>query len=192
VPGNERDLHAGHLLCDRHCLLRIARVVADFQFQLLAEQATGRVDIGNGQFSAVLELLAEARLRTGHRAYHGNTDVLGHGSAGQDQACAEHEKIFLQRKLHHILLKGLGRFNASLRMSLPESDDHPGRPFSCVAGVRLGRTRRGLDLGDIAKQFEPALQRTRPQRLIEKGRLRFQAFQRSGDCSPFIMCRNHP
>ena len=144
VSRNEGNLHACHLFCHRHCLLRIARVVANFQFQLPAEQATRRIDLGNGQFSAVLELLTEARLRAGHRADHGNTDILGHRDAGHCQAGAKRKKISSQRKRHHILLGGLSRLNASPLMNLPERDDHPGSPFSRAVDERLGQTRRGV------------------------------------------------
>jgi hypothetical protein len=79
MPDHEWNPHAGHLLGDRHRLLRIAGIVADLELQLLAKQTARRVDIGDRELGAVLELRTEARFRPRHRAHHGNADLLRHG-----------------------------------------------------------------------------------------------------------------
>jgi len=108
VPDDEGNPHTRHFLGNRHCLLWIAGVVADLQLELLAEHAAPCIDVGDREIGAVLELLAEARLRSGHRPDDSNTDILGHRGAGQCQAGAKRKEISWQRKRHHILLGGLG------------------------------------------------------------------------------------
>src|SRR5262249_20111484 len=73
---------------------RIAGVITDFQRELLAEHAALGVEIGDGLLCAVLHLLAESRVLSGHRTCGRNRDVCV-GSArerhpeGQGYACLE-------------------------------------------------------------------------------------------------------
>ena len=67
MPGHELDPGAGHLVRDRHRLLRIAGIVAGGEVELLAEHAAGGVDVGDGHFAAVLHLRAERGVLTGDR-----------------------------------------------------------------------------------------------------------------------------
>ena len=59
MAGDQRDPGPGHLVGDRHCLLRIAGVVADIEIELLAEHAAGGVDVLDRHLGAVLHLRAE-------------------------------------------------------------------------------------------------------------------------------------
>ena len=81
MAGDQLDLLGGHLIGDRYRLFRIAGVVADFQRQLLTEDAAGLVDIGDRLFGAQLHLLAEGRVFAGHRTDGGDFDLC-HGWRG--------------------------------------------------------------------------------------------------------------
>ena len=61
MPGDQRHAFGGHLVGDRHGLLRVAGVVADIEVELLAEHAAGGVDVLDGQLGAVLHLLRRRR-----------------------------------------------------------------------------------------------------------------------------------
>ncbi len=51
MAGDQRHAVAGHLVGDRHRLLRVAGVVADIEIELLAEHAAGGVDVLDGQLA---------------------------------------------------------------------------------------------------------------------------------------------
>ncbi len=75
MAGHELDALRHHLVGDRHRLLRIAGIVADFQHQLLAVDAARRIDVGHRHFGAALELLAEGRILAGDRTGDADRDV---------------------------------------------------------------------------------------------------------------------
>ena len=85
VADDELDAVAGELVGDRDALLGIGDVVADCERDLLAEDAAGGVDVGDGLLGAVLELRAEGGVRAGDRAGDAEFD-LGRGGAGAAQA----------------------------------------------------------------------------------------------------------
>ena len=68
MSGDQRDALGGHLVGDRHGLLRVAGVVADIEIELLAEHAAGGVDVLDGKLGAVLHLLPEGGILTRDRA----------------------------------------------------------------------------------------------------------------------------
>ena len=76
MTGNKRDSGAGDLFRYRTRLLGIASVVLDIERELLAKHAAGGIDISHGLFSPVFHLAAERGFAAGHRASHGNGDIL--------------------------------------------------------------------------------------------------------------------
>ena len=74
--------HAGEFFGNRARLLRIARVVADFQPELLSQHAARSIDIGHGLFGAIPHLPAERRLTGGHRTGRSDRDVLRRRRSG--------------------------------------------------------------------------------------------------------------
>jgi hypothetical protein len=81
---------------DRHCLLRIAGVVADFQLQLLSDDAALGVDVGDRHLGALADLVAGRGVLTGHRAGDGD-QMLGPGvAAGEgEQAESGRQDVFV-------------------------------------------------------------------------------------------------
>ena len=75
MPGNEDDAIADQLASQRHRLIGIAEVVAHDQLDPLAEDAAVGVEIFDGKLGAALILLAEPRLRAGHRAGDANQNL---------------------------------------------------------------------------------------------------------------------
>ena len=67
VADDELDAVSDELVGDRDALLRIGDVVADDELDLLAIDAAGRVDVGDGLLGALLELCAESGVRAGDR-----------------------------------------------------------------------------------------------------------------------------
>jgi hypothetical protein len=66
-------------------LFRIAGVVADFELQLLAEDAALGVDVGDGHLGALADLVTRRGVLTGHRAGDGH-QMIGPGvAAGEGQ-----------------------------------------------------------------------------------------------------------
>jgi hypothetical protein len=59
----------------RNCLLRIAHVIADDQLQLLAQDATLGIDVGNCEFRAVAHLFPARRIRASHRSCNTNQQI---------------------------------------------------------------------------------------------------------------------
>ena len=72
MAGHELDALRHHLVGNRHGLLRIAGVVADFENELFAIDAAGGVDVGHRHFGAALQLLAESGILAGDRAGDGD------------------------------------------------------------------------------------------------------------------------
>src|SRR6476660_7635251 len=72
MPGHELDARGGHLVGDRHRLLRIAGVIAGGEVELFAEHAAGGVDVGDGHFAAILHLRAEGGVLAGNRPDNGD------------------------------------------------------------------------------------------------------------------------
>ena len=81
MSGHEDDLLADHLVGDGGRLRSVAIVVADFERQLLPEDAARRVDVRDGARRARLHLLAEDLKRAGHRPGRADGDV-GEGWRG--------------------------------------------------------------------------------------------------------------
>ncbi len=67
MADDEVDALAEELVGDGDALARIGGVVADEQLDLLAVDAAGGIDVGDGLLDAVLELGAEGRVRARHR-----------------------------------------------------------------------------------------------------------------------------
>ena len=77
VAGDEYHALAGKLVGDRHGLLRVARVVSDGKLELLAEDATGGVNVLDRHFGATPHLLPERGVLARHRTGGGNEN-FGH------------------------------------------------------------------------------------------------------------------
>ena len=77
MPGHEDHALVDHLVGHRHRLLGLASVVADLQYQLLAEHAAGGVEIGHRHSRSPHHLLAENRVLSGHRTGGGDDDLVG-------------------------------------------------------------------------------------------------------------------
>jgi hypothetical protein len=60
MSDHDRHFHAGEFFRDVARLFRIAGVVADLQLELTAENAAGRVDVGDCKLGAVPELRPKA------------------------------------------------------------------------------------------------------------------------------------
>ena len=80
---------AGEFLRDGAGLFRIAGVVADLEHELAAEHAAGRIDVGDGEFGAVLHLRAERGFGPVNRTGEADGDVLGRSGPGKAEARAE-------------------------------------------------------------------------------------------------------
>ena len=89
MASDERNFRAGDLFRHRTGLFRIAGVILDVQHQLLAEHAAGSIEVGHRHFGAVLQLAAERGIAAGHRARHGDGDVLRKRGGRQRQRCAD-------------------------------------------------------------------------------------------------------
>ena len=68
MADDELDAVADELVGDRHALLRIGDVVADFDFDLLPEDAAGLVDVFGRLLDALGQLSAERRVGAGDRS----------------------------------------------------------------------------------------------------------------------------
>jgi hypothetical protein len=87
VSGNELDARCGHLVRDRHRLLRIAGIVAGRMVELLAEHAARGIDVLDSHLAAVLHLRTEGGVLTGDRPDDRNRSgvvLLAAAAAGQD------------------------------------------------------------------------------------------------------------
>ena len=80
---DERHFHADQLLGDGVRLLGIAGVVFNDHLELLAEHAAGGVDVGDGEFGAVLELLPERGVLAGQGPGDADGDVRSRCRAGK-------------------------------------------------------------------------------------------------------------
>jgi hypothetical protein len=74
MPGNQLHSFARHLIGNRHGLLGIASVVADFADQLLTQNAAGSVEIGHRLLETGPHLGTKCGIRARHR-----TDGCDHG-----------------------------------------------------------------------------------------------------------------
>ncbi len=74
MPGDEHDAVADQLASQRHRLVGVAEVVADDQLDLLAEDATVRVEILDREPGAPLIAVAGPGVVAGHRTGHTNHD----------------------------------------------------------------------------------------------------------------------
>ena len=83
MPGHQLHLLRGHLVGDRHRLLRVARVVAHGQHKLLAQHAAGLVDVGHRLFGARLHLLPERGIFAGHRSDRRDLNLRRRRRGGQ-------------------------------------------------------------------------------------------------------------
>ncbi len=84
MAGHQHGAGCGKLLRHRARLLRIALVVALLQLQLLAENASLGVDVGDRRAGPGQELRAEGGLLARHRACDRDDDVrLGGGRRGE-------------------------------------------------------------------------------------------------------------
>ena len=72
MSDDEHHIARGHLVGDRHRLLRVAGIVADREVELLAEHSARSVDVFDGQSTAVLHLGAERGILTRNWADHGD------------------------------------------------------------------------------------------------------------------------
>ena len=86
MSGHENDIVARQLVGDGDCLFRVAGIVACGQFQLLAENAAGGIDILNGKFGSGLHLFAETCISAGQRADDG--DVHVRVRRGRERPCS--------------------------------------------------------------------------------------------------------
>ena len=77
VAVDEHDAVAEDAVGDRHGLLRIALIVLDVEFDLLAHDAALGVDGVRGSLRALLELVADGRELARHRPRDGERDVVG-------------------------------------------------------------------------------------------------------------------
>ena len=68
MAGDERHALSGHLIGDRHRLLRVAGVVAHIEVERLAQHAARGVDVRDSELGAVLHLLPERGILTRDRA----------------------------------------------------------------------------------------------------------------------------
>ena len=76
MADDEVDAVAEEIVGDRNALARIGGVVADDQLDLLAVDAAGGIDVGDGLLDAVLELCAERCVRAGHRPRDAQFELL--------------------------------------------------------------------------------------------------------------------
>ena len=90
VADHEFDAVADEFIGDRNALLGIGNVVALFDFDFLAENAAGLVDVFGGLRDAIGQLRAERGVGAGDRAGDADLD-LGACGAGEGQARGEHE-----------------------------------------------------------------------------------------------------
>ena len=93
MPSHKNRAVGGKLL--GHCagLLRIALIVAGLQLQLLAENASLGVDVGDRRAGPGQELRPEGGLLAGHGAGDRNDDFgLGEGRCGQS-GCEERQNL---------------------------------------------------------------------------------------------------
>ena len=93
---HEDDVAIDHGVGHRDGLLRVAGIVADFQLQLLAQHTAAGVDVGNGHFRTLADLVAGRRVLAGHRAGDGDGQV-GQRRSGQgaEGAAGSGEQGFL-------------------------------------------------------------------------------------------------
>jgi hypothetical protein len=75
VTGDELHILRGHLVGNVDRLLRIASIVADFEFEPLAVYATGGIDVIDGTLRALAPLLAYGGNLTSDRTHESNVDV---------------------------------------------------------------------------------------------------------------------
>jgi hypothetical protein len=96
VAVHEDDLLVDHRVGHRNGLLRVAGVVADFELQLLAEDAALGVDVGDRHLGALADLVARRGVLTGHRAGDGH-QMIGVGVAAGEgqQAEAGRQDVFV-------------------------------------------------------------------------------------------------
>ncbi len=94
VADDEVDAIAKEIVGDRDALTWIGSVVADGQFDLLAIDAAGRVDVGDGLLDTVLELRAERCVVLRHRPGHTQLQLCRsavtageQGGEGERQGC---------------------------------------------------------------------------------------------------------
>ncbi len=87
--GSDARRHQFVGRCDR--LLRIAVVVDDHQLEPLAENAAGRVQLGDARFHPTLHLLAEPSHAAGHRA--GGADQ-GLGAGDRSVRCRQRNQTY--------------------------------------------------------------------------------------------------
>ena len=80
MPIDEHGPLADHVVRRRDRLFRIARVVGDFEGELLAENAALRVDVLDRHAGAARHLLADRRVRPGDRPDDRDLDVLRPGA----------------------------------------------------------------------------------------------------------------
>ena len=83
MAGDEGHFLAGHLVRDGDGLAGVAGVVADVEHELLAHDAAGLVDIGDGLFGAGLHLGAGGGVVAGHGTDGGNLDLRISGTRGE-------------------------------------------------------------------------------------------------------------
>ena len=96
MAGDERNPRAADLFRNRTRLLRIAGVILDVEHELLAQQPTRSIEVGDRHLGTVLHLAAERRLAAGHRPRYGDGDVLGKRCRRQRKRCAQCQADELQ------------------------------------------------------------------------------------------------
>src|SRR4051812_49203929 len=102
MAGDERNFHAGEFFRHRARLFGIAGIIADFQLELLAEDAARGVDVGDGLFGAIAELPPEAGFAARHRAGDADREILSQSRTGEREARAQRKSDQTQR-FHAVL-----------------------------------------------------------------------------------------
>ena len=110
MADDEGDLIADEFIGDRDALLWIGGVVADFDADLLAENAARRVDVGDGLFRAHADLRAECRVRT--RDWHADAEPdFGGGCAAKAQCGQKADRYAPEGEAFHRTFHGLSSFD---------------------------------------------------------------------------------
>ena len=93
MADHEVDAVAEEVVGDGDALARIGGVVADGQLDLLAVDAAGGIDVGDGLLGAVLELRAEGRVGARHRPRHAQLQLCRSAvTAGEHSDARERQR----------------------------------------------------------------------------------------------------
>ena len=80
MPGHKDHALLDEIVGNLDRLFRIALVVADFQFQLLAEDTALGIDILDGHLRSALQLFTESGILAGHRTSNSDSQIFRLGS----------------------------------------------------------------------------------------------------------------